>query len=628
MVGMDTRAQGGVAPPLVAIPKLPGYAVNAPASLGDKAFNRKQTLNYQKGYAMDEPVMCVDPLADGVNNKQLIKTISPSAAAGTAYSPLNTTYPKWVEFDRKVLRWYGYFKEAVTESATENYRVRKIVVCYYLEDDTISVTEPKQDNSGLPQGVFIRRHRIEKPGGGYFGIPDFVVGQSVTMYGRVFQIVDADSHTRSYLAGQGSDVSGAEAYPNDPFETKKLSMTHGHGSPKAGQPVESLSKFFEATMGKVSGNEKLKQFMVHSRKVLRFYCVWDDRRAMYGDRRPYRLHYFLEDDSVEILEVHEGNSGRDPFPVFLKRGPLPKDHMTTKAGSAAKSACFGPSDFRIGSYIHIYGRDFFIHDCDDFTRQWYQENMGCTDAEMGQIPISEPIPPVPRPALPPYNGFGSHEDSAQSCINLVPKPPKRDFYKLMNKDKIILRFGCRFVETDTHKLSTADRERKFVLSYFLADDTLSVFEPPQRNTGITGGKYLERRKVFKASSSDTYIEKDLYVGAVLPIHHRTFELEEADEYTYQYMENNRHIYMMADWESALKAVRAQIHGRQEELKTALIASDPQGLGELTIEQFSGALAQAGVQLTKHQAISIHRRMPKGQSEAAMLISAFWQALVG
>ncbi len=24
---------------------------------------------------------------------------------------------------------------------------------------------------------------------------------------------------------------------------------------------------------------------------------------MYGDRRPYVLHYFLEDDTVEILEV-------------------------------------------------------------------------------------------------------------------------------------------------------------------------------------------------------------------------------------------------------------------------------------------------------------------------------------
>ncbi len=63
---------------------------------------------------------------------------------------------------------------------------------------------------------------------------------------------------------------------------------------------------------------------VYGPQVLRFYCVWDDRQALYGDRRPYRLHYFLEDDTVEILELHENNDGRDPFPVFLRRGPLPK----------------------------------------------------------------------------------------------------------------------------------------------------------------------------------------------------------------------------------------------------------------------------------------------------------------
>ena len=30
-----------------------------------------------------------------------------------------------------------------------------------------------------------------------------------------------------------------------------------------------------------------------------------------------------------------------------------------------------------------------------------------------------------------------------------------------------------------------------------------------------------------------YSEQDLYVGKVLPVHHRTFELLEADEFTYQ-----------------------------------------------------------------------------------------------
>lgn len=62
------------------------------------------------------------------------------------------------------------------------------------------------------------------------------------------------------------------------------------------------------------------------------------------------------------------------------------------------------------------------------------------------------------------------------------------------------------------------------------------------------------------NSTEMFSEKDLYVGKVLTVHQRTFELLEADEFTYQYMENNRHVYLMADWEAALKAIQAQLQG--------------------------------------------------------------------
>lgn len=44
-------------------------------------------------------------------------------------------------------------------------------------------------------------------------------------------------------------------------------------------------------------------------QVLRFFCIWDDRSTLYGERRPYVLHYFLADDTVEILEVRRVDSG-------------------------------------------------------------------------------------------------------------------------------------------------------------------------------------------------------------------------------------------------------------------------------------------------------------------------------
>jgi len=46
---------------------------------------------------------------------------------------------------------------------------------------------------------------------------------------------------------------------------------------------------------------------------------------MFGDPREMELHYFLADDTIEILEKIPPNSGRDAVPMFLRRARLPKD---------------------------------------------------------------------------------------------------------------------------------------------------------------------------------------------------------------------------------------------------------------------------------------------------------------
>ena len=91
--------------------------------------------------------------------------------------------------------------------------------------------------------------------------------------------------------------------------------------------LDDFKSYMEARLGKAShmiGDDRLKQWLVNNKKVLRFYCVWDNRQNMYGDRRPYVLNYYLEDDTVEILEVHDNNNGLDPYPQLLKRGLMPK----------------------------------------------------------------------------------------------------------------------------------------------------------------------------------------------------------------------------------------------------------------------------------------------------------------
>ena len=51
------------------------------------------------------------------------------------------------------------------------------------------------------------------------------------------------------------------------------------------------------------------------------------------------------------------------------------------------------------------------------------------------LKFSRPAPSSVQTEMPPYNGFGSEEDSLASCQQLIPKPPKRDFVKFMEKDR-------------------------------------------------------------------------------------------------------------------------------------------------------------------------------------------------
>lgn len=46
------------------------------------------------------------------------------------------------------------------EDPNENFRVRKCIIYYYLDDDTMHIVEKRIENSGIPQGVFLKRHKL------------------------------------------------------------------------------------------------------------------------------------------------------------------------------------------------------------------------------------------------------------------------------------------------------------------------------------------------------------------------------------------------------------------------------------------------------------------------------------
>ena len=101
----------------------------------------------------------------------------------------------------------AYFEEAVPGSQIESKRIRKCMLYYYLEDDCLQVFEPAEENSGLPQGCLVRRHRVPKPDGSYYGMSDLQIGAVIDVYRKMIHIYDCDDFTRRTLTERGLPVS-------------------------------------------------------------------------------------------------------------------------------------------------------------------------------------------------------------------------------------------------------------------------------------------------------------------------------------------------------------------------------------------------------------------------------------
>jgi len=50
------------------------------------------------------------------------------------------------------MKFKGWYNESVPETPSEQYRIRYVDIMYFLEDDSMSIVEPKVENSGLSQG--------------------------------------------------------------------------------------------------------------------------------------------------------------------------------------------------------------------------------------------------------------------------------------------------------------------------------------------------------------------------------------------------------------------------------------------------------------------------------------------
>ncbi|KAL0236968.1 hypothetical protein PCE1_000365 [Barthelona sp. PCE] len=227
------------------------------------------------------------------------------------------------------------------------------------------------------------------------------------------------------------------------------------------------------------GDENVPQYVKYDRMSLRFLaCFYDDVGVDEKVLRKLYLNYFLDSDTCSLFEPNEPNSGLTQG-AFLKPGK--HIHWT---------------NIKVGEVAHIYGRDFYIWSCDDFTREFYK----CSGFEQK---ANEPDPQTECPELP-----------------TKPKKVKVDRRgQFLQYDGKVLRFWLYW---DTRGQPFGEL-RHFTLHFFLADDTTELYEIVNGRPSVA---FLKRNKLLTMD--------DLRTESVVNIFGREMYITHCDAFTYRY----------------------------------------------------------------------------------------------
>ncbi|KAH8323609.1 hypothetical protein KR074_010276 [Drosophila pseudoananassae] len=589
--------------------RLPGMPMLPGAQFYDRSERRrprKQTLMHYQGIQMlsdrREPEL-VEP------NGIVVDPKCPPVPAqiNSLWAPKATVkLPPWLAYDKQVLCFNAYFKENLTEIYHAPYQVRKVKIYFYLEDGTMQVTEPKVENSGIPQGCLVHRQRIPKSpptDREFISIFDLNVDTNVQIFDRVYHISGCDVFTRQFLNRAGIFVPEPLEEPSDP--TTEIRKRSG------------IKQTASACSSALPKKHAFAQFLQFDRRVLKFQGYWNDR-SEFGDVRKLDICYYLADDTIDIKEKFPRNSGREGPSTFLRRAKLPKEFsglalpgqqtavtLLNVLGSNMRDVryvadplntgqrqeqYYTDQDLQIGAVLNVFGRAVVLTGCDQFTQSYYRAKYGIEEFTPQAIPERSDIRPhtqvgMASRRLPPYNGWGSHEDSEGNCITVEPKPPQADFKKLFKYDGCILRFGAKLISPIRE-----NDERDFVISYFLADDTLQVYEASRRNSGFLGGEFLKKARVplpgqnmFGSARPEYFRANDFYIGRTMTLKDHIFHIVSADEFTLLYMEQHPSEFPVADIRRIMEKIRNAV---RPEYKQFVLSCKPDGdLGDYTTVGF-------------------------------------------
>jgi hypothetical protein len=178
----------------------------------------------------------------------------------------------------------------------------------------------------------------------------------------------------------------------------------------------------------------------------------------------------------------------------------------------------------------------------------------------------------------------------------------------MNDEQVqVLNFRARLVTRNPD-----DARRKFVVSYYLYDRTMQIFEEQVQNSGFRHGKFLQKQRIINPSTHQFFAPSDFFVGAKIKAAGWTFELLAASQLATGLMEANPDEFPESDLGRVSAKLKQAAGTTGADLRKML--QDAAGQTEdgcLSAEEAQAIFEKFAPLITKQAALTISRGFERG-----------------